>query len=177
MHFWIPGDPQPQPRGRAGKTKKGKPYIYNDYGEKALTWKSAIKQALFENCRFGFENYDSAGYCIALWFQFRRPKDHYIGNKRTNSLKEFSPELHVQKPDVDNLAKLVMDDMEKHNRDLAKYENLFTEQLKESRIYENDSQVVKLVSMKSWAADPGCLASIVQINTLEEFMRVNPFND
>jgi Holliday junction resolvase RusA-like endonuclease len=180
MNFWIPGEPMPQPRARARaiKAKNGKAFasVYNSYDARTKAWKVAVERALFENFRFGFEDYDKSAFCVSLWFQFARPKNHFRTGKNSHLMKDDAPELHTKKPDVDNLAKLVMDAGERHGENMKAYENLVLSELKSNKIYKNDSQIVKLVSMKSWSADPGCLASIVQIRTFEELLRNTPFD-
>ena len=44
---------------------------------------------------------------------FGRPKSHYGTGKNSNVLKPSAPTLHTQKPDIDNIAKFLMDAMNK----------------------------------------------------------------
>ena len=173
MNFWIPGEPKAQPRPTFNKFG----HTYPAKRDKATTtWRMAIRNALNENLRFGFEDFDKTAFCLSLWFQFRRPKCHFRSGRYAHIMKDSAPELHIQKPDVDNLAKLIMDETEKHNKNLKDYENLIKDELKINRIYKDDSQISSLLSMKSWSADPGCLVSIVQIRTFEDLVRNTPFD-
>ena len=63
---------------------------------------------------------------VQLVFWMPRSKDHYRTGKFSDLLKPNAPEMHIKKPDGDNLAKLVLDCLEK------------------SGFYKNDSQVCKL---------------------------------
>jgi Holliday junction resolvase RusA-like endonuclease len=48
---------------------------------------------------------------IEVKFFFSRPKSHYKAGKNSHQLKDSRPYYHTGKPDVDNLAKFVMDAM------------------------------------------------------------------
>lgn len=50
---------------------------------------------------------------VSISFYFSRPKSHFRTGKNTHILKENAPTWHTSKPDVDNLAKFVMDSMNK----------------------------------------------------------------
>ena len=46
---------------------------------------------------------------ITSIFYMKRPKNHYKTGKYSGTLKEMSPILHITKPDIDNLQKMVYD--------------------------------------------------------------------
>lgn len=46
---------------------------------------------------------------LALMFNFPRPKSHYGTGRNEGVLKDRAPKHHIQRPDVDNLAKCVLD--------------------------------------------------------------------
>jgi len=50
---------------------------------------------------------------VNIAFYFSRPKSHFKTGKNSHVLKENAPYWHTSKPDVDNLAKFVMDAMNK----------------------------------------------------------------
>jgi Holliday junction resolvase RusA-like endonuclease len=50
---------------------------------------------------------------VKIDFYFSRPKSHYRTGKNSHELKDNAPLHHTSKPDVDNLAKFVMDAMNK----------------------------------------------------------------
>lgn len=75
---------------------------------------------------------------LSLCFEFKRPKSHYRTGRFAHLLKESAPEEHLQKPDLDNLEKLIMDC------------------LKRVQFYRDDSQVNKKKERKVWTENtPG----------------------
>ena len=77
---------------------------------------------------------------IAFWLP--RPKSHL---RKDGTLKPSAPEHHTQKPDVDNLAKAVLD------------------VLTDIRVWEDDAQVHSLSITRSWVANPhaaGCSVTL-----------------
>ena len=109
----------------------------------ADTWKAAVDAQLAEIARtHSLEPF--AGRCsVVLQFYFQRPKSHL----RTNGmLKEHAPSAHTSKPDLDNLAKLILDRITRNER-----------------FWRDDSQVVTLLAFKEYAAPeqkPGAWISI-----------------
>jgi Holliday junction resolvase RusA-like endonuclease len=64
-------------------------------------------------------------------FNFERPKSHYRTGKYAGLVKESAPIEHTNKPDLDNLAKFVLDSMNK-------------------MIFNDDSQISNLLLIKNW---------------------------
>lgn len=126
------GDPKGQPRPRAFARRMGNRFVARVYdSDVADAWKQEVDKALNATdwtCEKG-------AVILAFWFQ--RPKSHFRAN---GELKSWAPALHVSKPDLDNLAKLVLDRMTKHG------------------IWPDDSCVVSLTVTKNWAAErkAGC---------------------
>jgi Holliday junction resolvase RusA-like endonuclease len=50
---------------------------------------------------------------VAIRFYFSRPKSHFKTGKNSHILKDNAPNWHTSKPDCDNLAKFVMDSLNK----------------------------------------------------------------
>lgn len=48
---------------------------------------------------------------LDLNFYLSRPKGHYRTGRNSGNLKSSAPLLHISRPDIDNLLKLVMDAM------------------------------------------------------------------
>ena len=46
---------------------------------------------------------------LCMTFHMPRPKSHYRTGKYSHLLKDNAPKTHIVKPDIDNLAKFVMD--------------------------------------------------------------------
>ena len=68
---------------------------------------------------------------IELEFYFKRPKNHYRSGKFSNQLKKnISGNYKTNKPDLDNLTKLVLDSLENCG------------------FFRNDSQIASIVADK-----------------------------
>jgi len=50
---------------------------------------------------------------VAIRFYFTRPKSHFRSGKNSHIMKDTAPLWHTSKPDADNLAKFVLDSMNK----------------------------------------------------------------
>jgi Holliday junction resolvase RusA-like endonuclease len=66
---------------------------------------------------------------VSIYFGMLRPKAHYRSGGR---LREESPKWHTAKPDVDNLAKAVLD------------------ALVDAQLFHDDAQVVRLMVTKRY---------------------------
>ena len=69
---------------------------------------------------------------MKIVFTFERPKSHYRTGKYAGEVKLTAPIDHAKKPDLDNLAKLCLDSMNK-------------------MIFHDDSQVANLLLIKRYA--------------------------
>lgn len=132
LRFWIPGDPKGQPRPRAFARRMGAKFVARMYDSDAAdAWKAAVDAQLVEIARtHSLEPF--AGRCsVILQFYFQRPKSHL----RTNGMvKDTAPGPHTSKPDLDNLAKLVLDRITRNGR-----------------FWSDDAQVDMLAIGKEWA--------------------------
>ena len=136
--FFAPGIPKPQPRPRAF-ARNGMARVY-DPGT-AEGWKSAIAVAAKEV----LPDKPLAGPIgLRIVFLLPRPKSHYRANG--NLLDKCRAFCHAQKPDLDNLAKAVMDC------------------LSTIGMWKDDAQVARLDIMKWWDSSDQCGATI----TVEE---------
>lgn len=154
MNFWIPGDPKSQPRPRAQGIKNGSKQFTHIYTPDKQTkhWRAAIRASVASS---EMQAFDNAAIFITLWFNFKRPKSHFRTGKFCHLLKSNAPELHKKKPDVDNLAKLILDELQR------------------ALLFNDDSQVVKLTTLKTWSAQPGCLVVIDAVPGLNALFRIN----
>lgn len=104
--FFVEGDPKGQPRARAC-IRGNRAGVY-DPGT-ADGWKMAVaevwRNVVTAEDRPAVPPFDTA-VRLSLAFYFRRPKGHFRAN---GALKESAPRHHTGKPDLDNLAKAVMD--------------------------------------------------------------------
>jgi Holliday junction resolvase RusA-like endonuclease len=138
LAFQVTGEPKGQPRPRAFARKMGAVHVARFYdSDVADTWKGAVMLAIIEAAKFRKWEMTLDPVLVTINFAMPRPKSH-IG---ANGLKASAPKHHVGKPDVDNLAKLVLDRI-----------------TKSGRVWRDDSQVVTLIVHKFWAmgGDHGC---------------------
>ena len=145
LEIIIKGDPKGQPRPRAYARRMGANFVARVYdSDVADEWKRAVRMSVRADAMRAFpQRLDDVGFKVVLTFTFRRPKSHL---STAGLLKAKSPLWHISRPDCDNLAKLVLDQI----TDLA-------------LIWRDDSQVVILVVEKFWARageEGGCAVRI-----------------
>ncbi|NBW23159.1 MAG: RusA family crossover junction endodeoxyribonuclease, partial [Caulobacteraceae bacterium] len=75
-------------------------------------------------------------------FLIARPKSHL---RKDGALKPAAPQHHIQKPDVDNLAKAVLD------------------VLTDLRVWQDDAQVNGLSIRREWVANPHAAGCIIML--------------
>lgn len=144
--FFVEGDPKGQPRARA--CIRGKRAGVYDPGT-ADAWKMAVAEAWRH--KVAPENaprlspFETA-VSLRLSFWFRRPKGHYGSGKNAGALKDSAPRVHTAKPDLDNLAKAVMDVLTRLGA------------------WTDDAIVCRLDVSRGWAqSQPGCQISITEM--------------
>lgn len=127
----IIGTPKPQPRTKA-RAWGGRAMVYNP--KTADAWKATVAAALQEYRGLSLEG----RIWVSMEFRMQRPKSHYGTGKNAHKLNKRAPEYHTQKPDVDNLAKAVLDAITNIN------------------LWNDDCQVNNLIVTKEWVDhDPG----------------------
>ena len=134
--FSVIGTPAPQPRPRM--TRAGR--TYNP--PSADAWKQAVREEWTSLNSPAFLN----GLRLRLSFLLPRPASHYTSK---GALTKSAPLKAVAKPDVDNLAKAVMDALEN------------------AGAFANDCAVLSLTVSKSYAMLPegaGCLITLSEID-------------
>lgn len=138
--FFVHGTPKGQPRPKAF-FRGGKAAVY-DPGT-AEGWKGCLALAAQEKRP---QKPLLGPLELLLKFYFSRPKSHFRTGKRSNELRESAPYHHTGKPDVDNLAKAVMDAMTQLG------------------FWQDDSQVAKITVTKHFQHfSPGCRVHLNQI--------------
>ena len=133
MTFLIYGDPKGQPRARAFARKMGAKYVARMYdSDVADDWKRAVNFALVKAINEHKPEYNKDGaFEVVATFWMRRPKSHFNTH---GFVKPSAPVRHAQKPDADNLVKLVLDRITRSDL-----------------IWRDDSQVAYLTVAKYWA--------------------------
>jgi Holliday junction resolvase RusA-like endonuclease len=146
LAFTVIGEPKGQPRPRAFARKMGAIHVARFYdSDVADEWKRAVMLAIMQAAKVGNGwHFTSQAVSVSINFAMPRPKSH----SGAKGLKPSAPVAHVGKPDVDNLLKLVMDQI-----------------TKSGRVWRDDSQVVSLTVHKFWAvgAEQGCSVSISRL--------------
>lgn len=141
---FISGDPKGQPRPRAYARKMGLRHVARVYdSDVADAWKAAVDQGIRRLVKSqGQLTLTESPVSLIVVFFFRRPKSHHSAK---GALKPSAPTSHTQKPDIDNLVKLVADRI-----------------TRSGRIWRDDSQIDSLVAIKNWgqASTVGCWVSI-----------------
>jgi Holliday junction resolvase RusA-like endonuclease len=94
--MFVEGKPVHQGRPRAGKTRDGRPVMYDPANSKL--WKLDVKyQAISERNKKKFELLEGP---VSMRLIFYMPRPKYIPKKVKH---------HVKKPDLDNLEKAIKD--------------------------------------------------------------------
>ena len=144
LAFTITGEPKGQPRPRAFARKMGNVHVARFYdSDVADEWKRAVQIVVLDAAIVHRWSLTLGPVAISMCFSLPRPKSHF-GAK---GLKASAPMHHSGKPDADNLAKLVMDQI-----------------TKSGKVWRDDSQVVSLRVEKLWASgnESGCSVLIAE---------------
>ena len=142
LAFTITGEPKGQPRPRAFARKMGNVHVARFYdSDVADEWKRAVQIVVLDAAIVHKWPLTLGPVAISMCFSLPRPKSHF-GAK---GLKASAPVHHSGKPDADNLAKLILDQI-----------------TRSGNVWRDDSQVVSLTVHKFWAvgAEQGCSVSI-----------------
>ena len=142
LAFTITGEPKGQPRPRAFARRMGAIHVARFYdSDVADEWKRAVMIVVRDAATVHKWPLTLGPVSISMCFSMPRPKSH----SGAKGLKPSAPVHHSGKPDADNLAKLVMDQI-----------------TKSGKIWRDDSQVVTLIVHKLWASgnESGCAVLI-----------------
>jgi Holliday junction resolvase RusA-like endonuclease len=135
--FFVAGDPVGQPRARAFamRSKSGRALVRMYDAGTADGWRRRVSLAAKQY--LPKQPHDGA-MAIRMEFYFARPKSHYA----TRGLRTNAPSMHTQKPDADNLAKAVLDELTR------------------AGMWHDDTQVTDLQVQKAWDEQGGCQITI-----------------
>lgn len=132
----IPGQPYPLKRARRAKNGRMFDPPENVEAKKVIGWhtRNVVHAPI------------SGPVKISVTFWIQRPKSHF----RKFGLKASAPDQHVQKPDVDNLIKAVLDGMN-------------------GIAWADDTQVVQVEARKAWCDfDPNTFVEISAVPSNED---------
>jgi Holliday junction resolvase RusA-like endonuclease len=145
VEFFVSGIPLPQPRPRARAVRVGANHIAQVYNPKTTDgWKKMIWVYAMQN-RLPQQFSEHFYYLARVWmvFQFPRPQHHFGTGMNAGVQKKSAPIAHTIRPDLDNLAKPVLD------------------ALTDSGVFwKDDGAVCELHLGKRYAQDPGVLITI-----------------
>lgn len=130
---FVEGRPVPEPRPRF--TRSGRTYVPSS----ADGWKDDVRAAWVLAAGRPVPGVlpTRRPASVSLEFRFRRPASHYTPAKLSATLRASTPVRHTQRPDLDNLAKAVMDA-------LGGWGDL------PPLAWVDDSQVIALAATKRW---------------------------
>ena len=130
ISFFVVGTPKPQGSKRAFMRPNAKhPTMVESAGEALKDWRASVRYtAAAQGEKI------SGPVKVQLRFVMQRPKGHYGTGKNSLLLKQSAPKQHDKKPDIDKLARAVLDGLS-------------------GVTFEDDSKVVWLEAWKKYA-DP-----------------------
>lgn len=115
---FVPGTAKPQgsKQGRpiyrgsgATKTFTGKVAQVESAGEPLKEWRTDLRAALLTGAGEPLTNLADAPVAVRLEFWMARPKSHYRTGRNSHALRYAAPKHPAGKPDVDKLARAVLD--------------------------------------------------------------------
>lgn len=132
--FYVPGNPIPMPRAR-----KYRNIFVNVAKNQMKRFGLLVRQAVPSTAN-GVLFEATIPLSVTIWFLLRRPDNHFRGKQRLSDRLKLSARRSLYpaiKPDIDNLAKFVLDSI----KGIA---------------FADDSQVVHLVLYKMRDSDGDC---------------------
>ena len=137
MEFTVPGQPLPLKRHRS-YLAGGRIRCYNPSAKNQTLWRQrALATGLLPDVPL------TGALKLVIVFYLQRPKSHYRAGKFSDQLKPSAPVFPTSTPDVDNLAKFVLDALNKV-------------------LFEDDSQVVEL-NCKKLFGEPRTTVRLTEI--------------
>ncbi len=137
--FEVLGEPQPQGSAKAFRHRHTGLVVMTSDNARLRPWRDAVcwhaRQALAGRAPL------AGPVGVALDFRFARPSGHF--GKR--GLRPSAPKEHVVRPDLDKLARAVID------------------ALSEAGVWRDDNQVVHLHARKRYADLAGLAVQVVQV--------------
>lgn len=126
MRFFVEGEARPKGSARAFMPKNARfPVVTND-NPKTKQWEQAIREAA---SRAGAQGDYVGPVYVRVLFLFARPKGDYTS---AGAVKASAPTTHTKKPDLDKLARALLDGLR-------------------GACYVDDSQVIEITCSKRYA--------------------------
>ena len=140
IDFYVMGTPVAMPRPRVVRTPSGKTRTYNS--SKSTTYKQMIKIHAKNAMNKAHKSMTERPLKMELTFFFKPPKSY---TKKKLRAVETGELRYTKLPDADNLAKTVMDALNK-------------------LLYKDDSQIVELSVKKEYGIEDGLAVKVEEIN-------------
>jgi len=131
----IKGQPVPLPRPR-----KGNGGFYNPSSKQLTTMKKVLLAGLESTTAPVFDK--SVPLSVTVQFYMKRSIKHFRGEKRSGEIRTGMPIAKIDKPDIDNLVKFVIDGMT-------------------GVVYDDDCQIVELRAVKLYDSEGDCMGRTV----------------
>ena len=133
LDLWVAGDPAPQGSKRAFRNKHSGKIQQVESSKRVAPWREDIRQAvLAETVTRSLVTAEPLA--VELDFRLRRPVAHHISANRARPVRANAPTHPAGKPDVDKLARAVLDAIGSAGT-----------------VWVDDSQVVTLTAAKRYA--------------------------
>jgi Holliday junction resolvase RusA-like endonuclease len=105
ISFFVAGTPKPQGSKRAFMRPGARhPTLLESAGDALKDWRASVAYAAAKQSRA-----ITGAVKVSLAFQFSRPKSHFRSGRNADQLAASAPGYHTKKPDVDKLARAVLD--------------------------------------------------------------------
>ena len=140
--FFVPGHPKARPNPRP-TIRNGRPCLYSPDVKGLALWRSAVRAHAKNVAKDGGQI--AGPVIIQIAVRILRPNAHYRTGKFYDHLTPSAPPRHISKPDFDNLAKPIVDELVKGG------------------LIEDDAKVCSCALSKYWAkTSPGALIKIIR---------------
>ena len=124
----VPGPPKGKARARTVRGRGGQTFSYTP--EETVLYENLVKTCYSQNCRFSFQNGEALDVHIHAFYDI--PKSTSKKKREQMLLGDILP---TKKPDIDNIAKCILDALN-------------------GVAYHDDTQVVLLTIRKSYSEIP-----------------------
>lgn len=112
VKFAVIGTPMPKGSTKAFMPKGARFPVVTDDNPKTKPWTEAVRVMLIDALQqkdFDYEEMCRLPVRVECLFEFARPKAHYGTGRNAGKVKDSAPKRHTQKPDVDKLARAILD--------------------------------------------------------------------
>jgi Holliday junction resolvase RusA-like endonuclease len=140
VNLFVPGVPRPQGSKQAFRNQHSGRIAVVESSKHVKTWRDDIRGALLD--RLPSAAPFTYPVTVCLGFVMPRPKFHYRTGRNAHLLRDTAPPHPIGKPDVDKLARAVLD------------------AIGSAGVWVDDSQVVELHAAKGYGRTTGVLIEI-----------------